>query len=80
MHCLRNINTIREGIGEKLGSVIRGVSSFFAAITLSFIADWRLALIPLITGPMAIALALLMTKVCKFFNFLFSKNAILVNQ
>uniref|UniRef100_A0A914YS52 ABC transmembrane type-1 domain-containing protein n=1 Tax=Panagrolaimus superbus TaxID=310955 RepID=A0A914YS52_9BILA len=57
-----NINTIREGIGEKLGSVIRGVSSFFAAITLSFIADWRLALIPLVTGPMAVAMALLMTK------------------
>uniref|UniRef100_A0A914Q7J7 Uncharacterized protein n=1 Tax=Panagrolaimus davidi TaxID=227884 RepID=A0A914Q7J7_9BILA len=58
----QNIDTIRDGLGEKLGSVIRGVSSFFAAIVLSFIADWQLALIPLVTGPMACALALYMTK------------------
>ncbi|KHJ99471.1 ABC transporter transmembrane region, partial [Oesophagostomum dentatum] len=39
-----NIERIREGVGDKLGLLIRGFAMFFAALVLSFATQWKLAL------------------------------------
>ncbi|KHJ84657.1 hypothetical protein OESDEN_15627 [Oesophagostomum dentatum] len=39
-----NIERIREGVGDKLGLLIRGFAMFFAALVLSFVTQWKLAL------------------------------------
>ncbi|VDM77402.1 unnamed protein product, partial [Strongylus vulgaris] len=43
--CMRNnVERIREGVGDKLGLLIRGFAMFIAALVLSFVIQWRLAL------------------------------------
>ncbi|CAI4228592.1 unnamed protein product [Auanema sp. JU1783] len=39
-----NIERIREGIGDKLGMLIRGFAMFTAALIVAFMYDWRIAL------------------------------------
>ncbi|PIO63752.1 ABC transporter transmembrane region [Teladorsagia circumcincta] len=39
-----NVERIREGVGDKMGLLIRGFSMFFAALIISFGIEWRLAL------------------------------------
>ncbi|CAD6193301.1 unnamed protein product [Caenorhabditis auriculariae] len=46
-----NMERIREGIGDKLGVLIRGVAMLIAAIVISFIYEWRLALMMLGVAP-----------------------------
>lgn len=43
---------IREGIGDKLGLLIRGIAMFIAAIVVAFIYEWRLAFFMLGVAPM----------------------------
>ncbi|KAK6059986.1 hypothetical protein COOONC_02359 [Cooperia oncophora] len=38
---------IREGIGDKLGLLLRGCAMFIAAVIIAFIYEWRLALMML---------------------------------
>ncbi|KAK6732073.1 hypothetical protein RB195_016443 [Necator americanus] len=42
---------IREGIGDKLGLLIRGCAMFIAAVIIAFIYEWRLALMMLGVAP-----------------------------
>uniref|UniRef100_A0AC34QTH7 Uncharacterized protein n=1 Tax=Panagrolaimus sp. JU765 TaxID=591449 RepID=A0AC34QTH7_9BILA len=46
-----NIDRIREGIGEKLGLLVRGFAMLVAAIVISFIYEWRLSLLMLGVTP-----------------------------
>ncbi|KAK6060452.1 ABC transporter transmembrane region, partial [Cooperia oncophora] len=39
-----NVERIREGVGDKMGLLIRGFAMFFAALIISFVREWRLAL------------------------------------
>ncbi|KHJ99284.1 hypothetical protein OESDEN_00709 [Oesophagostomum dentatum] len=42
---------IREGIGDKLGLLLRGCAMFIAAVIIAFIYEWRLALMMLGVAP-----------------------------
>lgn len=42
---------IREGIGDKLGVLLGGFSMMIAAIIISFVYEWRLALMMLGVAP-----------------------------
>ncbi|KAK5980003.1 ABC transporter ATP-binding protein [Trichostrongylus colubriformis] len=42
-----NMERIREGIGDKLGLLLRGCAMFIAAVIIAFIYQWRLALMML---------------------------------
>lgn len=46
-----NIERIREGIGDKLGLLIRGFAMFIAALIISFIYEWRVALLMFPVAP-----------------------------
>ncbi|KAK5972582.1 Multidrug resistance protein pgp-3 [Trichostrongylus colubriformis] len=39
-----NVERIREGVGDKMGLLVRGFSMFIAALIISFVIQWRLAL------------------------------------
>lgn len=46
-----SVERIREGIGDKLGVLIRGIAMLCGAIVISFIYEWRLALMMLGVAP-----------------------------
>ncbi|PAV91938.1 hypothetical protein WR25_21730 [Diploscapter pachys] len=46
-----NIERIREGIGDKLGLLIRGAAMFVSAVIIAFIYQWRLAFMMLGVAP-----------------------------
>uniref|UniRef100_A0AC35GD70 p-glycoprotein n=1 Tax=Panagrolaimus sp. PS1159 TaxID=55785 RepID=A0AC35GD70_9BILA len=46
-----NVERIREGIGEKLGLLLRGGAMYIAALVISFIYEWRLSLLMLGVAP-----------------------------
>uniref|UniRef100_A0A914YRT6 Uncharacterized protein n=1 Tax=Panagrolaimus superbus TaxID=310955 RepID=A0A914YRT6_9BILA len=48
-----NVEKIQEGIGDKLGVLVRGFTMFFAAIIISFIYEWRLSLVMLGLAPLS---------------------------
>ncbi|GMS83341.1 hypothetical protein PENTCL1PPCAC_5516 [Pristionchus entomophagus] len=48
-----NMERIHEGIGDKLGLLIRGFSMLIAAIIIAFIYEWRLALMMLGVAPLS---------------------------
>lgn len=46
-----NIERIREGIGDKLGLLVRGFAMFIAALVIAFVYQWRLALVMFPVAP-----------------------------
>nr|QNG62060.1 P-glycoprotein 12 [Parascaris univalens] len=46
-----NIERIREGIGDKLGLLVRGAAMFIGALVVGFIFEWRIALVMLAVAP-----------------------------
>ncbi|CAJ0609886.1 unnamed protein product [Cylicocyclus nassatus] len=48
-----NVERIREGVGDKLGLLIRGCAMFFAALVMSFVIQWRLALFMFPVAPLS---------------------------
>uniref|UniRef100_A0A0N5AUE7 ABC transmembrane type-1 domain-containing protein n=1 Tax=Syphacia muris TaxID=451379 RepID=A0A0N5AUE7_9BILA len=46
-----NIERIREGIGDKLGLLIKGASMFVTSLVISFTYEWRVALVMLGVSP-----------------------------
>lgn len=54
---------IREGIGDKLGLLLRGCAMFIAAVIISFIYEWRLALMMLGVAPSTCIIMSLMARV-----------------
>ena len=58
----RNIERIQEGIGDKLGVLIRGISVLTAAVTISFVYEWRLSLLMLGMTPLSCAIMAFLSK------------------
>ncbi|VDO63263.1 unnamed protein product [Heligmosomoides polygyrus] len=57
-----NMERIREGIGDKLGLLLRGCAMFIAAVIISFIYEWRLALMMLGVAPSTCIIMSLMAR------------------
>uniref|UniRef100_A0AC34G0Z6 ABC transmembrane type-1 domain-containing protein n=1 Tax=Panagrolaimus sp. ES5 TaxID=591445 RepID=A0AC34G0Z6_9BILA len=57
-----NIERIQEGIGDKLGVLVRGLAMITAAIIISFIYEWRLSLIMLAMTPFSCAIMAFQSK------------------
>lgn len=48
-----NIERIREGIGDKLGLLIRGLTMFVASVGIAFFFQWRVALLMFGVAPIS---------------------------
>ncbi|VDO32148.1 unnamed protein product [Brugia timori] len=59
-----NIEKIKDGIGDKVGMILRGVAMFLTSLVIGFIYEWRITLVMLGTGPASAALLSLMARVC----------------
>lgn len=64
-----NIDRIREGIGDKLGLLVRGTAMFFTALTISFIYQWRIALIMFPITPISCFMMAQLAQVSGKFQF-----------
>ncbi|WKX93307.1 hypothetical protein Q1695_010952 [Nippostrongylus brasiliensis] len=51
-----SMERVREGIGDKLGLLLRGATMFVAAVVIAFIYEWRLALMMLGVAPSTCAI------------------------
>ncbi|KAF8362177.1 hypothetical protein PRIPAC_89100, partial [Pristionchus pacificus] len=49
-----NIDRLRDGIGDNIGTFVRSVSTFAAGSILSFYLDWRTSLILIWSGPICL--------------------------
>uniref|UniRef100_A0A1I8EWB6 Uncharacterized protein n=2 Tax=Wuchereria bancrofti TaxID=6293 RepID=A0A1I8EWB6_WUCBA len=57
-----NIEKIKDGIGDKVGMILRGVTMFLTSLVIGFIYEWRITLVMLGTGPASAALLSLMAR------------------
>ncbi|PIO57050.1 hypothetical protein TELCIR_21547, partial [Teladorsagia circumcincta] len=48
-----NIARIQDGMGDKMGLLIRGFAMFFSSITACCAINWQITLISLTMGPIA---------------------------
>nr|QRN45888.1 P-glycoprotein 11.1 [Toxocara canis] len=53
-----NIDKIRDGVGDKVGFILRGVTMFFTCVVIGFIYEWRITLVMVALAPLS---ALLMS-------------------
>ena len=67
------MNKIREGIGDKLGSVLHWTSTFISGLTFALVYGWKLALVVIAVSPLLVVCGAFMTRVSSFFN-LFTNN------
>ncbi|CAB3400176.1 unnamed protein product [Caenorhabditis bovis] len=62
-----NINRIRDGIGDKLGVLLRGIVMFTSGLVISYIYEWRLALFMTGTAPICcICMSLMSRTISKY--------------
>ncbi|GMR39655.1 hypothetical protein PMAYCL1PPCAC_09850, partial [Pristionchus mayeri] len=47
-----NIDRIRDGLGDKISLVVRGLSMFLTALVVSFTFNWKVALVMCAVGPL----------------------------
>nr|ALI16772.1 P-glycoprotein 11 [Dirofilaria immitis] len=57
-----NIEKIKDGIGDKVGMIIRGVTMFLTCLVIGFIYDWRITLVMFGMGPISAALLSIMAR------------------
>ena len=62
----RDIDKIREGIGDKLGIIIQWLTTAVGGFVLGFIYSWKLTLVILATSPLMGLTGALMAKVRQF--------------
>jgi len=67
------VNKIREGIGDKLGSVLHWTSTFISGLTFALVYGWKLALVVIAVSPLLVVCGAFMTRVSSFLN-LFTDN------
>lgn len=53
IYVFRNINLIRDGIAEKIGLLLRGMSMFFTTTILAFLVNWKIASSMIVVGPIS---------------------------
>ncbi|CAF3869833.1 unnamed protein product, partial [Rotaria sp. Silwood1] len=58
-----DVNKIRDGIGDKLGAIIRAISTFISCVIISLVKGWKLALVILSTLPIIVATFIISSKV-----------------
>ncbi|VDK34119.1 unnamed protein product [Gongylonema pulchrum] len=58
-----NINKIRDGIGDKVGLIVRNMTMFLTGIIVGFIYNWRVTLVMFGLGPVSAALLSFMARV-----------------
>ncbi|CAP21602.2 Protein CBR-PGP-12 [Caenorhabditis briggsae] len=73
-----NMERIHEGIGDKLGVLIRGIVMFGTGIVISLFYEWRLALMMMGIGPLCCICMSLMSRVRDCFSNIHN-NEVLVN-
>ena len=61
----RDINKIKDGIGDKFGSFIQYFATFLIGVLLGFIRGWKLTLVILAISPLLFISAMLFTKVSR---------------
>uniref|UniRef100_A0A9J2PQC9 Uncharacterized protein n=1 Tax=Ascaris lumbricoides TaxID=6252 RepID=A0A9J2PQC9_ASCLU len=57
-----NIDKIKDGVGDKIGLILRGVTMFVTCIVIGFIFEWRITLVMIGMGP---ASAVLMSSMAR---------------
>lgn len=72
--CLSNMERIQDGVGDKLGVLIRGISMVIASVVISLIYEWRLALMMLGLIPVSTICMTLLSRVCSFLSPCFTPN------
>ena len=61
--CFRNMNLIYQGIGDKLGALIRALTIYGIGMAFSFLYEWRLAVVMVFTGPIIYFCMIIMNRV-----------------
>ncbi|CAF1371385.1 unnamed protein product, partial [Rotaria sordida] len=59
---IENVNKVHDGTGDKLGSALQFIASFFAGLALGLIRGWKLTLVILSVGPLLFLNAFIITK------------------
>ncbi|GMR54444.1 hypothetical protein PMAYCL1PPCAC_24639, partial [Pristionchus mayeri] len=49
-----NVDRIKDGIGDNIGTFVRSMSMFVSGSLLTFYLDWRIALMLIWTGPICL--------------------------
>ncbi|CAG9534628.1 unnamed protein product [Cercopithifilaria johnstoni] len=60
-----NIEKIKDGIGDKICMILRGITMFLTSIVIGFIYEWRITLLMLGMGPASAALLSIMARKVK---------------
>ncbi|VDK43441.1 unnamed protein product [Anisakis simplex] len=55
-HWGRNIDKIKDGIGDKIGLILRGVIMFITCVVIGLIYEWRITVVLIGMGPVSAAL------------------------
>ncbi|XP_034258184.1 ATP-dependent translocase ABCB1 isoform X2 [Pantherophis guttatus] len=63
-----DVSKINEGIGEKIGMLIQGISTFLAGFIIGFIKGWKLTLVILAISPVLGICAAVWTKILSSFT------------
>ncbi|KAF1765073.1 hypothetical protein GCK72_005024 [Caenorhabditis remanei] len=58
----QNMNLIYQGIGDKLGALIRALTIYGIGMAFSFLYEWRLAVVMVFTGPIIYFCMIIMNK------------------
>lgn len=63
LFCLRDLDKVQEGIGEKIGIFINLIMGFVMSVTMAFFYGWKLTLVMLTCAPVLIFSNALISKV-----------------
>ncbi len=66
-----DINTINDGLGDKICVFVQFFCTFIAGFVIGFIYGWKLTLVILAVSPLLAGSAAVWSKVCMMFNCLF---------
>ncbi|TKR95985.1 hypothetical protein L596_010072 [Steinernema carpocapsae] len=57
-----NVDRVRDGIGDKIGLLCRGLTMYITTVTIAFIYDWKMTFIMVGVGPVSAILMSIMTR------------------
>ena len=60
-----DVAKIQDGIGDKIGTFVQWIASFFAGFAIGFVYGWKLTLVILAVSPMLVGAAFLFSQVTK---------------
>lgn len=65
----RDVNKIKDGIGDKFGNGIQYFATFFICLIISLVRGWKLTLVVLSVSPLLFLSSALFTKVPRLMLF-----------